>query len=193
MDDSGTTTLTGTYGSDTLIGGSGNDTLSGGAGNDYLNGGSGADTLDGGSGFDTLLGGSGSDTLVYVASENQYVIGTTVYGNTASTTVFSGYDVYNGGSGTASNSVRTLTGTAENDTLQLVLTGAQWVEAWSEIQAYLNFIQAHKNAQTGQDDGAEFTFTKFNLKVSQIEQLKVVVDGHVISDPRAPATVVVTL
>ena len=115
----------GTAGSDNLAGGTGNDALFGGAGSDMLNGGAGADYLDGGSGIDRVMGGSGSDTLVYVASENQYRIGTTVIGNAASTTVFSGYDDYNGGSGTASNSVRTMTGSAEQDTLMLVLNSME--------------------------------------------------------------------
>ena len=119
---SGTTTLTGTSGSDTLIGGSGSDTLSGGAGSDYLNGGSGSDTLDGGSGIDTLLGGSGADTLIFKAWENQWKIGSTVYtapsdgtGSLTTSTTFTGYDSYNGGSGSAK------LGSAEQDTVQIWL------------------------------------------------------------------------
>src|SRR5688572_2678824 len=98
---------------DTLIGGSGSDTLSGGDGNDFLNGGSGSDTLDGGSGIDKLLGGSGADRLIYQASQNQWLIGAgigsgpgfTVTGGTyesedGTITGYSGYDTYDGGSGT---------------------------------------------------------------------------------------------
>src|SRR5262245_26377271 len=98
---SGDTTLTGGTGNDNLVGGSGNDTLTGGAGSDRLNGGSGSDTLDGGSGIDTVLGGSGSDTLIYVAYENQYRVGTYIYGSGASSgqTTFTAYDNYDGGTG----------------------------------------------------------------------------------------------
>ncbi|MEI8720298.1 hypothetical protein [Mesorhizobium sp. ISC11] len=87
-------TTIGTSSNDNLVGGSGDDVLSGGAGDDRLNGGSGADTLDGGSGFDTVLGGSGADTLIYRAWENQYKIGTQIYGTgtIAGQTAFSGYD-----------------------------------------------------------------------------------------------------
>src|SRR6476660_1954825 len=118
---SGTTTLTGTSGSDNLVGGSGNDVLSGGAGDDRLNGGSGSDILDGGSGFDTVLGGSGADTLIYKAWENQYKLGGLVYGTgtTSGQTIFSGYDVYDGGNGNVAK------GTAEIDTLIIYLSNNQ--------------------------------------------------------------------
>src|SRR5688500_5342481 len=93
---SGPTTSVGTGDNDTLVGGSGNDTLSGGAGTDSLNGGSGIDILDGGSGYDKVLGGSGSDTLIYRAWENAYL-----------QTSYTGYDVYNGGTGAVQNGSKT--------------------------------------------------------------------------------------
>ncbi|MBR1155264.1 VCBS domain-containing protein [Bradyrhizobium sp. JYMT SZCCT0428] len=175
---SGTTTLTGTSGSDNYVGGSGNDYLSGGAGSDRLNGGSGADTLDGGSGFDTVLGGSGADTLIYRAWENQYKIGSQVYGvgTTATQTAFSGYDIYDGGNGNAAQ------GTAEIDRLVIYLSNAQqassaFMTAFNNDMAnFQAFIIANSNRNTGQAGQAEFTFTSINLKVSAIEQVTFAVD-----------------
>ncbi|TPI53340.1 hypothetical protein FJ420_31800, partial [Mesorhizobium sp. B3-1-3] len=178
-------TTIGTSGSDNLVGGSGDDLLSGGAGNDRLNGGSGADTLDGGSGFDTVLGGSGADTLIYRAWENQYKIGTQVYGTgiTVGQTTFSGYDVYDGGNGNAAK------GTAEIDTLVIYLSNDQLLNTSfmtafnAEIAQFRTFIAANSNANTGQAGQAEFTFTTINLKVSAIEQVRYGVD------PTAPVGV----
>ncbi|MBR1251464.1 VCBS domain-containing protein [Bradyrhizobium sp. AUGA SZCCT0169] len=175
---SGTTTLTGTSGSDNYVGGSGNDYLSGDAGSDRLNGGSGADTLDGGSGFDTVLGGSGADTLIYRAWENQYKIGSQVYGvgTTATQTAFSGYDIYDGGNGNAAQ------GTAEIDRLVIYLSNAQlassaFMTAFNNDMAnFQAFIIANSNRNTGQAGQAEFTFTSINLKVSAIEQVTFALD-----------------
>ncbi|MBR1242413.1 VCBS domain-containing protein, partial [Bradyrhizobium sp. AUGA SZCCT0274] len=177
---SGTTTLTGTSGSDNYVGGSGNDTLSGGAGSDRLNGGSGADTLDGGSGFDTVLGGSGADTLIYRAWENQYKIGSQVYGvgTTATQTAFSGYDIYDGGNGNAAQ------GTAEIDKLFIYVSQEQSLNSMfmaalnTEIAQFQAFIAANSNANTGQAGQAEFTFKTINLKVSAIEQVAVALDPN---------------
>ena len=117
-------TTTGTNGADNLVGGSGDDVMSGGAGDDRLNGGSGSDTLDGGSGFDTVLGGSGADNLIYRVWENQYKVGTGVFGvgTVAGQTTFSGYDVYDGGNGNVAK------GTAEIDKLFIYLTNEQLLD-----------------------------------------------------------------
>ncbi|MGY4175758.1 VCBS repeat-containing protein [Bradyrhizobium sp. USDA 4518] len=177
---SGTTILTGTSGSDNLVGGSGNDVLSGGAGDDRLNGGSGSDILDGGSGFDNVLGGSGADTLIYRAWENQYKLGTLVYGTGTTTgqTTFSGYDVYDGGNGTVAK------GTAEVDTLVIYLSNDQlqnvaFVNALNiEVSQFRAFIAANLNSNTGQAGQAEFTFQTINLKVSAIEQVSFALDPN---------------
>ncbi|WFU36302.1 VCBS domain-containing protein [Bradyrhizobium brasilense] len=197
---SGTTILTGTSGSDNLVGGSGDDTLSGGAGNDRLNGGSGDDTLNGGSGFDTVLGGSGSDTLIYKAYENQYVLGSTgftatnqqisggiIYSGTDQTslgivgastvvsgTTFQGYDSYDGGNGAVQ--LGKAGATPDVDTLQIWLSAAQLADAdiQAEISYYKNvWVPAHISAQTGQADGAIYTFKTLNLQVSAIEKVEV--------------------
>ncbi|WP_210200033.1 VCBS domain-containing protein, partial [Mesorhizobium sp. WSM3868] len=175
-------TTVGTSSNDNLVGGSGDDILSGGAGSDRLNGGSGADTLDGGSGFDTVLGGSGADKLIYRAWENQYKIGGQVYGTGTTTgqTTFSGYDVYDGGNGSAAK------GTAEIDTLFIYLSNDQLNNSSfmatlnSEIAQFRAFITANSNTNTGQAGQAEFTFTSINLKVSAIEQV------FVARDPGSP-------
>ncbi|PBC02410.1 VCBS domain-containing protein, partial [Mesorhizobium sp. WSM3860] len=175
----------GTSSNDNLVGGSGADILSGGDGSDRLNGGSGADTLDGGSGFDTVLGGSGADTLIYRAWENQYKIGGQVYGTGTTTgqTIFSGYDVYDGGNGSAAK------GTAEIDTLFIYLSNDQLNNASfmtalnNEIAQFQAFIAANSNVNTGQAGQAEFTFTTINLKVSAIEQV------FVVRDPGSPVGV----
>ncbi|RUW46224.1 hypothetical protein EOA32_32180, partial [Mesorhizobium sp. M1A.F.Ca.ET.072.01.1.1] len=178
-------TTVGTSSNDNLVGGSGDDILSGGAGSDRLNGGSGADTLDGGSGFDTVLGGSGADTLIYRAWENQYKIGGQVYGTGTTTgqTTFSGYDVYDGGNGSAAK------GTAEIDALFIYLSNDQlnntsfMATLNNEIAQFRAFISANTNANTGQAGQAEFTFTSINLKVSAIEQV------FVARDPGSPVGV----
>ncbi|TPK10080.1 hypothetical protein FJ543_21145, partial [Mesorhizobium sp. B2-5-7] len=118
------------------------------------------------------------DTLIYRAWENQYKIGTQVYGTgiTVGQTTFSGYDVYDGGNGNAAK------GTAEIDTLVIYLSNDQlsntsFMTAFNaEIAQFRTFIAANSNANTGQAGQAEFTFTTINLKVSAIEQVRYGVD-----------------
>jgi VCBS repeat-containing protein len=140
-------------GADRVTGGSGHDTLNGEAGDDHLDGGSGNDVLDGGSGSDEVSGGSGSDTLIYVASENQ--------GST---------DRYDGGTG--------------KDKLRLVLTRAEWMNPslQADLAAYLDFIR-RVSLPTGEARNETFRFSAFDLRVSRIENVEVVVDGFTI-DPR---------
>ena len=164
-----------TDGNDKLIGGSGADAMSGGDGNDYLNGGSGSDVLDGGSGFDTVLGGSGADTLIYRAWENQYRIGNVVYDADGSVgSSFTGYDVYDGGSGAVKGG--TVSGTDGVDTLYVYLSNAQLADPrfmaafTAEWNAFLNFMAANTNQNTGQVSQAEFSFTTISLKVSAFEK-----------------------
>ena len=152
MSASGDNTITGTSANDTLNGGAGADTLLGGAGDDRLSGGSGSDLLDGGSGSDRLSGDSGNDTLVYVVADN-----------TSST------DIYDGGAGF--------------DRLRLILTSAEWLSAavQLDVQNYLAFIADH-TLPSAEASNTEFRFTTFDLRVSKIETVEVVVDGVVI-DP----------
>ncbi|RWI93539.1 MAG: adhesin [Mesorhizobium sp.] len=129
-----------------------------------------------------MLGGSGADKLIYRAWENQYKIGGQVYGTGTTTgqTTFSGYDVYDGGNGSAAK------GTAEIDTLFIYLSNDQLNNSSfmatlnSEIAQFRAFITANSNTNTGQTGQAEFTFTSINLKVSAIEQV------FVARDPGSP-------
>src|SRR5687767_6604012 len=171
---SGDTTNTGTSGSDTIIGGSGSDTLSGDSGSDFINGGSGSDTLDGGSGIDTLLGGSGSDRLIYKAFENQWLLaagytstpssfaitaGTGDYYN-GTTTGFTGYDDYNGGSGSVKAGTQVI---ADSDTVEIWLSTDQLADAaiMAEIAYANSWITLNKNTQ--QAGPATYTFQTLNL------------------------------
>ena len=152
---SGDNTVIGGTGDDKLNGGTGADTLLGGAGADQLNGGAGNDLLDGGSGSDTVRGDSGNDTLVYVAAQNAAAV-----------------DIYDGGSGF--------------DRLRLILTSAEWlsVAVQLDVQNYLAFVADHA-LPNGEATNTEFVFTAFDLRVSRIEALEVVVDGVVV-DPTNP-------
>ena len=179
---SGTTTLSGTSGSDTLTGGSGDDLLEGGAGSDSLNGGSGSDTLDGGSGLDTVKGGSGSDTLVFKAWENQYLAGDGgVYqaGALTGSSAFTGYDAYDGGSGSVA--LGKSGSTPDIDTLVIYLSQDQMNDAGfmnrfaADIDRYKQFILDNTSSKTLQSGTGEFTFTSINLKVGAVE--KVAING----------------
>ena len=153
-------TIVGTAGNDHLNGGADDDTLLGGLGNDQVTAGSGDDIVDGGAGSDRISGDSGNDTLVYKASEN-----------TGAT------DIYDGGSGI--------------DTLRLVLTRAEWLKAsvQTDIANYLAFIAANIG-NNGQAKNSEFRFTSFDLRVSKLEKLEIVVDG-VVLDSRDEAVTAV--
>nr|MEC6698099.1 Ig-like domain-containing protein [Sphingobium sp. SJ10-10] len=179
---SGTTMLNGGSGSDNLVGGSGDDFLDGGAGNDTLNGGSGSDTLDGGAGIDRVLGGSGADTLIYKAFENQWLSGSSyssgtvsggTYMGTSSGTGYSGYDYYDGGSGSSKLGTQNV---ADVDKLQIWLSPTQLADA--AIRAEIDYVQniwipAQKNANTGQTGPAIYQFKTINLQISQVETIDI--------------------
>jgi Ca2+-binding RTX toxin-like protein len=199
MGTSGTTTLDGGAGNDTLIGGSGSDILNGGDGSDFLNGGSGSDTLDGGSGIDTLLGGSGADTLIYKAWENQWLLGGTTSGTTSfsvsggsyqntTTSGFTGYDSYNGGSGATKLSI------ADKDVVQIWLSPAQLADPaiMAEIAYAQAWVAAQLNSNTGQASTATYTFQTLNLQITQVECLQIR-NQYGYSDYTAPtASVAIT-
>lgn len=208
---SGDTVLAGTSGNDQLVGGSGDDILSGGAGSDSLNGGSGNDILDGGSGTDIVQGGSGSDTLIYKAFENQWLIGASytssstqysIIGGTGTyanggTTGFTGYDQYNGGSGSAKLGQQVV---ADQDTVEIWLSSSQLLDAaiLAELAYAQSWIAAQKNANTGQTGAATYTFKTLNLSITQVEKLVIkdatgkfptpTIDLHASSDSGASPT-----
>ena len=157
---SGDDILSGGDGSDSLNGGSGGDTLSGGTGSDSLDGGSGNDILDGGSGIDQLSGGQGADTLIFKAFENL---------SSFVNTTFSAYDAYAGGNGAAKQSI------ADVDTLQIWLNPAQLASTaiMLDIANAQAWVEAQKNANTGQAGNATFTFQTLNLQITQIESISI--------------------
>ncbi len=84
-----------------LIGGAGNDTLTGNNAVNILDGGAGDDTIRGAGASDTIRGGVGNDTVLY--------------------TIGDGADAIDGG---ADSDTLTVTGTAANNTLNVVFNGA---------------------------------------------------------------------
>lgn len=149
-------------GSNTINGTSGSDHLNGGSGADIINGMGGNDRINGGSGNDTLDGGAGNDIVNGDAGDD---LGVYVLSENAGST-----DVYDGGSG--------------RDTLQLVMTRAQWQTpaVQADIARFLAFLAQVTNPVNGQATNANFTFS-FGLTVSKFEALQIMVDG-VAFDPR---------
>ncbi len=156
-------------GSNTITGTAASEHLNGGSGADIINGMGGNDRINAGSGNDIIDGGSGNDIVSGDSGDDLaiYVMGENV-GST---------DVYDGGSGI--------------DTLQLVLTRAEWQSpaVQADIARYLVFLAQQTNPQNGQASNANFTFS-FGLTVSKFENLQVLVDG-VSMDPRDQAVTLV--
>jgi Ca2+-binding RTX toxin-like protein len=96
----GSDTITGNGGVNVIDGQGGNDTINAGGGNDTVSGGAGDDTLTGGTGNDILSGGLGNDSFIFNFGD--------------------GADTVDGGAGTDTLSV---TGTAANDTLDVIFDG----------------------------------------------------------------------
>jgi hypothetical protein len=153
----GNNTINGTSGNDIITGGNGNDVLNGGAGNDLIIGGNGNDTLNGGSGNDILIGGNGNDTLDGGSGSDLLTAGngndTLIY--RASENVGS-VDIYDGGNG--------------QDTLRLVVTQAMANSA--AFRADIAALQARLA-----HGSATYSFNSFDLVVSSIEKLQIVIEG----------------
>ncbi|MBO6726528.1 MAG: VCBS domain-containing protein, partial [Rhizobiaceae bacterium] len=156
----GADTLRGGTGNDLLFGGQGDDILRGGVGHDFLSGGTGNDILRGGADSDVVDGGRGDDSLIYAVADN-----------------LGASDTYSGGKG--------------NDTLVLKLTSAEWFDpqVQADIASFLDFLEPdcerhggrrHHSGHGGEALG-QFHFTTFDLTVSQIENLRVFVDGTEVS------------
>src|SRR5262245_42093961 len=96
----GNDSITVNGGINVIDGQGGNDTISAGGGNDIVSGGTGDDTLTGGAGNDTLSGQAGNDTFNYLFGD--------------------GADAVDGGAGSDTLSI---TGTAGNNTLDVVWNG----------------------------------------------------------------------
>ncbi|WP_439477876.1 tandem-95 repeat protein [Brevundimonas sp.] len=156
-------------GSNIITGTAGSEHLNGGSGADIINGMGGNDRINAGSGNDVIDGGSGNDIVSGDSGDDLaiYVMGENV-GST---------DVYDGGSGI--------------DTLQLVLTRAEWQSpaVQADLARFLTFLTQQTNPQNGQASNANFTFS-FGLTVSKFENIQVLVDG-VSMDPRDEAVTLV--
>lgn len=138
-----------TPGNDHLVGTAGKDRLDGGDGDDIIDGLGGDDRLQGGTGQDKLNGGAGSDRVDGEAGADA------LYYTAAENLGAS--DTYNGGT--------------EQDTLILELTRAEWMTPafQSDLQRYLAHIASGSTLA--------FQFTAFDLKVTSVEQLEILVDG----------------
>lgn len=156
-------------GPNSISGGNGNDHINGGSGHDLILGLGGNDRINAGSGNDTMDGGAGNDIVNGDAGDD---LGIYVLGENAGST-----DVYDGGSGI--------------DTLQLVMTRAEWMSptVQADIARYLAFLAEVIHPVNGQAKNTNFTFS-FGLTVSKFENLGVIVDG-VAFDPRDQAVTLV--
>src|SRR3954453_14353415 len=151
----GNDTVNGGSGNDVITGGNGNDVLNGGGGNDLIIGGNGNDTLNGGSGNDTLIAGNGNDTLDGGSGSDLLTAGggNDILIYRASENVGS-VDVYDGGDG--------------QDTLRLIVSQAMANSAL--FQADIAALQARLG------HASLYTFQSFDLTVSSIEKLQVVIE-----------------
>lgn len=141
-------------GEDVITGTTGNDTIEGLLGNDTLKGGAGNDFLYGGGGNDVLDGQQGSDTLNGGRGDDRLIY--------ALSENVSFTDIYDGSIG--------------NDTLELRFTTAEYTQArQDDIQDFLDFLATGSDLESY--SGSTFSFTTFNLTVSNIEALEVYVDG----------------
>ncbi|WP_424990586.1 hypothetical protein [Fluviibacterium sp. S390] len=114
------------------------------------------DLLAGGAGSDRVTGKRGDDVLVYDVELNE------------------GFrDLYDGGIG--------------YDTLRLEMTGDTWLDpdVQAEIAAYYAFLDDQTAGGTTDADKTFFTFSCFDLRVTRMENLEILVDG-VPSDDWTP-------
>ena len=155
--DAGNDTLTGDAGNDTLYGGEGNDGFFGGGGNDNLFGENGDDNLFGDGGNDIIYGGAGNDSLNGGSGDD------TLYGG-------AGINTYNGGVGI--------------DTAVVEITSAQLTTA---VRADLASLRGFLDAQlvtagsvaalSAQTTGASLTLSALGLTLSNVETVRIFVDG----------------
>jgi VCBS repeat-containing protein len=148
--------VTGDQGNDTIHAGDGQNLVSGGDGRDQLTSGSGSDQLDGGAGHDILRGGGGQD-LVLGGLGNDFVLQGVQEGAP-------GQDMLRGGAGF--------------DTLRLLFTNAEWLDAAN--QAELARLVA-ANATPAAKSGAVISSTLFGMNFAEFEALSVAVDGTVLN------------
>ena len=118
-----------------------------------------------------LLGGSGADRLIYKAFENQWLIGAgyvstgtsfSVSGGTYESedgdiSAYTGYDNYDGGSGSVKLGKQLV---ADIDVVEVWLTAEQLADPaiLAEIAFAQSWIAAQKNLNTGQTSPATYEF-----------------------------------
>ncbi len=175
----GNDNIDGDDGNDILLGGAGMDNIDGGDGNDRIDGGADADNIDGGSGNDVLLGGAGNDSLEGDCG-NDYLDGGSGI-NRLDGDDGNDFLVYrmsdHVGEGVGSRySYSTIDGGDDCDTFALALTRDEWLR--SDVQSDVARLVAY--LRNG-GDCRDFVFTAFNLKLDDIENFVVYVDGQLLN------------
>lgn len=145
--------INGSGGADRIFGRLGDDWIKAGNGNDTIIDLVGNNVFDGGAGSDNITGGLGRDIFVHKMAEN---------GGAA--------DRYNGGLG--------------RDTLHLEFTLAEWDSqaVQNDIARFLAHLATPQNqalARLGLT--TEFTFQSMNLRVTNIENIRIFVEGKEFS------------
>ena len=189
----GNDVITGTTANDEIYGGAGNDRINGGAGDDIIYGGDGNDTLTGDAGNDTLYGGNGNDGFfggggndtMYGEAGDDVMYGDAgndvIYGGDGNDQLFGGTgdDILVGGSGT-----NILNGGAGNDTFVLEFTSETMTAAMRADLATLKQWFADQAAAAGsaaalaaQTSGPSLTLSALGVTISNIEQVKIFLDG----------------
>ncbi|MBR1143698.1 tandem-95 repeat protein [Bradyrhizobium sp. AUGA SZCCT0431] len=167
----GNDTITGTSAADVIKSGNGNDTLNAGAGNDVVDAGNGDDVVNAGEGSDTISGGNGNDTLDGGAGNDNLSAGNgddiLIYRASENTTAV---DIYDSGNG--------------RDTLRLIVS-----QTMADSAAFKADIAA---LQAALGQGASYSFQSFNLTVSRIESVQVVIEAGSNHAPVAVADTVST-
>lgn len=168
----GNDAITGTNAGDLISSGNGNDTINGSAGNDIIDAGNGDDTVNGGAGSDLIFGGNGNDTLDGGSGSDILSGGN---GNDVLIYVASeninAIDIYDGGNG--------------QDTLRLIVS-----QSMASSAAFLADIAALQAKLA--HGSANYLFHSFNLLVTDIEKLQVVIEPGANHAPVAVADTVST-
>ncbi len=185
--------ITGTAEDDLIDGGAGNDRINGGAGNDRIIGGLGNDALTGDAGNDTINGGDGNDAF-YGGGNDDTLYGEngddTMNGDGGNDLLFggAGNDILNGGTGNDTLNggvgVNVFNGGSGVDTVVLELASGSLNAAMrSDLAALKSFMDAQLAsagstvALSTQTAGATLQLSALGLTISNIESVKVLLDG----------------
>ena len=158
--------LAGSSDSFTVNGGAADDILWGGSGNDAIQGTDGNDIIDPGPGNDVVDGGNGDDTITVEAGNK------TVTGDAGNDTLIYSVDANNG-------YTTNFDGGTGTDTVELHVTSSEAAAFAVDITAAQAFIAA--NSDDTSSTGPSHTFSSFGLTFSNVETLKIVLEGGVSS------------